>query len=82
MKELSKYKVKVKLCYLNFQKQILKTTYFQVIKDYLFCDQVLQNVAVLERKFKKIFFQTSQPGFTSSELTLETLEQGVKYIQS
>ena len=42
----------------------------------------LQNVAILERKFKKIFFQTSQPGSTSSELTLETLEQGVKYIQS
>ena len=28
------------------------------------------------------FSQTSQPAFTSSKLTIETLEQGVKYVQS
>ena len=28
------------------------------------------------------FSQTSQPVFTSSKLTIETLEQGVKHVQS
>ena len=28
------------------------------------------------------FWYTSQPAFTCSKLTIETLEQGVKYVQS
>ena len=28
------------------------------------------------------FCQTTQPAFTCSKLTIETLEQGVKYVQS
>ena len=29
-----------------------------------------------------LFFVVSQPAFTCSKLTIETLEQGVKYVQS
>ena len=33
-------------------------------------------------KTLKITLTISHPGFTCSKLTLETLEQGVKYVQS
>ena len=34
--------------------------------------------------FNQIYFDkiTTQPAFTCSKLTIETLEQGVKYVQS
>ena len=33
-------------------------------------------------KTKKMCFQVPQPAITCSKLTIETLEQGVKYVQS
>ena len=30
----------------------------------------------------RLFLLTAQPAFTCSKLTIETLEQGVKYVQS
>ena len=32
--------------------------------------------------FDKITFSSTQPKFTGSQLRIETLEQGVKYVQS
>ena len=34
------------------------------------------------KEFTRESFEPSQPAFTCSKLTIETLEQGVKYVQS
>ena len=36
----------------------------------------------LTQVFVYTFLASSQPAFTCSKLTIETLEQGVKYVQS
>ena len=49
-----------------------------------------KNIRILNRctsnEFKNIFFmihqECSQPAFKCSKLTIETLEQGLKYVQS
>ena len=33
-------------------------------------------------RYKSSIFDVSQPAFTCSKLTIETLEQGVKHVQS
>ena len=45
-------------------------------------DSVNQHMNSLCSKIKKLFFLLSQPAIACTKLTIETLEQGVKYVQS
>ena len=51
------------------------------IEEYCFSQCTLEQVSSFTKLINNIQFQ-SQPAFTCSKLTIETLEQGVKYIQS
>ena len=42
----------------------------------------MEEIENLENHTDRYFTKTTQPAFTCSKLTIETLEQGVKYVQS
>ena len=51
------------------------------IEEYSFSQCTLERVSSFTKLINNIQYQ-SQPTFTCSKLTIETLEQGVKYVQS
>ena len=74
-----------------FSKQVApiffqpKYEYFIVIKYYLPFKSPIFPEAIVSKKNANIFFcrgEPAQSAFTGSKLTKETLEQGVKYVQS
>ena len=46
------------------------------------CFKVFSSSLFLVFSLEQLFYRTSQPAFTCSKLTIEILEQGVKYVQS
>ena len=71
-------------------EQLMKEALLSEIED--FNEKWNVKMALLEKKFaqEKEYFEgeaifillTTQPAFTCSKLTIETQEQGVKYVQS
>ena len=62
-----------------------KYEYFIVIKYYLPFKSPIFPEVIVSKKNANIFFcrgEPAQSAFTGSKLTKETLEQGVKYVQS
>ena len=64
---------------------LISQKYFNYIfndqKGLKFRDQNLRSVDILHKKVKIFNFDTSLWAFTCSKLTIETLEQGMKYVQ-
>ena len=75
----------VSLAKLHFQNLVFSANIFlsafQTLKN---CNVTEKHIYTLGRykKSRKLYSISFQPAFTCSKLTIETLKQGVKYVQS